>query len=192
MSTTSITTTTDHLVASLRVTKPEGRADVLIPPTFLLSPAPNLKVQTINFNEHGLDDLSSSWAWVLDGVLSIEECNLLIRASKIRFDHGHWDRILSTEDENWQHVHELTRKCHRAFWDLENVWERLWKRIEGKVGKVKVLRDVPGVTGMQEWRADGKKMVWSLTRANERARFIKYEEGEFINGLLSMQIFSEV
>lgn len=184
----STTQTTDsvHLVASLRVTEPERSADVLIPPTFLNSPAPNLKVQPMDFDKNGLNDLSGHWAWILDGVLSVEECNTLIRASKTRFDHGYWDRILSTEDENWQHVSELTRKCDRAFWDLGHVWERLWRRIEGEVAKVKVLKDVPTVTGIQDWRTDGKKMVWSLTRVNERARFIKYEKGEFINGLLSM------
>ncbi len=159
MSTTTTATTTEHHVASLRVTEPERSADVLIPPKFLQSPAPDLRLHTINFDEHGLDGLSGYWAWILDGVLSIDECNQLISSSKIRFDHGHWDRVLSTEDENWQRVGELTRKCDRAFWDLDFVWDRIWKRIEGAVPQVKVLKEIPSVTGMQEWRTDGKKMV---------------------------------
>ncbi|KFY22354.1 hypothetical protein V491_02828 [Pseudogymnoascus sp. VKM F-3775] len=180
------TTTTEAVVNSLRVKDPEKSAEAMIPSNFLVEPAKDIKLTRICFENTDLADLSGCWAWVLDSVLSPEECALLVSVSRRRFDNA-WDRVLSNEDEHWDQVEELTRMCDRAFWDLKPIWERIWKRIEDHVPEVKVLRDVPLVTGLGERKGDEGKMVWSLTGPNERARFIKYTGGEFINCLL--QIF---
>ena len=63
-----------------------------LPDGFLDGPAPNLTKHTIDFKEKGIPQYAGKWAVILDGVLSQEECDLLLGAAEVT-TNGQWERV---------------------------------------------------------------------------------------------------
>lgn len=70
-------------MASTKVTLPEG---------FLDGPAPNLTKRVVDFKKEGIPQYDGRWAVVLDGVLSKDECELLVKAAE-ETTGGQWERV---------------------------------------------------------------------------------------------------
>jgi hypothetical protein len=146
---------------------------------FLDGPAPNIKRTTINFAEHNLPEYDDKWAVVLDGVLSEEECEQLVKAAEATTD-GTWERALVNIGGGMQAMYEDTRKCGRIIWDNRELMAKLWARIEGEVPEIHRLDKWADVTGNGPAR---RNEVWKVTRLNDRGRFLKYIGGEYFKGI---------
>lgn len=145
---------------------------------FLDGPAPNLTRRNVNWKKGGLPEYDHLWAVVLDGVLSQEECDMLVAAAEATTD-GKWERAMVNVGGGRQAMYEDVRNCGRIIWDSRDLVAKLWARIEASVPEVHRLQNWADVTG------DGpvkRKEVWNVTRLNERMRFLKYTGGEYFKG----------
>jgi hypothetical protein len=149
-----------------------------LPEGFLEGPAPDIKRSNVNFTKGGLPAHEGKWAVVLDGVLTEEECEQLVAAAEAT-TNGKWERAMVNIGGGEQALYEDTRKCGRIIWDNPELMAKLWARIEGKVPDIHRLENWPGVTGggPAKWNE-----VWTVTRLNDRARFLKYVGGEYFKG----------
>jgi len=142
---------------------------------FLEGPAPALKRSTIDYAKAGLHECDGQWAVILDGILSEEECNQLVKAAEAT-TNGAWERAMINIGGGMQALYEDTRKCGRIIWDAEELMEKLWDRISSAVPEIHSLENWPSVTGAGPAK---RNEVWKMTRLNERARFLKYVGGEY-------------
>lgn len=150
-----------------------------LPESFLSGPAPSLTRSDIDFEKDGLPMYKGSWAVVLDGVLSQEECDTLIAAAEATTDSV-WERAMVNIGGGEQALYEDTRKCGRIIWDNRDLAAKLWARIEATVPEIHSLKAWPSVTGSgpAKWEE-----TWQVTRLNERLRFLKYVGGEYFKGM---------
>ncbi|EUC41111.1 hypothetical protein COCMIDRAFT_107034 [Bipolaris oryzae ATCC 44560] len=146
-----------------------------LPLGFLEGPAPNLTKSKIDFKEAGIPECEKSWAVVLDGVLTEEECETLIKGAEATTD-GKWERAMVNVGGGMQAMYEDTRKCGRIIWDNEELMNKLWARIAPSVPEIHTLQNWVEVTGNGPTR---RGETWVLTRLNERGRFLKYVGGEY-------------
>lgn len=65
---------------------------VELPEGFLDGPAPNLTKHVVDFKKEGLPVYDGQWAVILDGILSQDECELLIKAAETTTG-GQWERV---------------------------------------------------------------------------------------------------
>ena len=149
-----------------------------LPEGFLEGPAPNITKSKIDFRKGGIPGCANSWAVVLDGVLTEEECETLLKAAEATTG-GKWERAMINIGGGMQAMYEDTRKCGRIIWDTREIMEKLWARIEGEVPEIHTLQNWPEVTGNGPAR---RGETWVLTRLNERGRFLKYVGGEYFKG----------
>jgi hypothetical protein len=151
-----------------------------LPEGFLSGPAPNLTRTDIDLRKSGiLPAYDNLWAVILDGVLSEEECDMLIAAAESTTE-GKWERALVNIGGGMRAMYEDTRKCGRIIWDDRDVVAKLWTRIEGAVPEIHQLKNWPHVTGNGPAK---RNETWKLTRLNERMRFLKYVGGEYFKGM---------
>ena len=157
-------------------------APATLPEGFLSGPAPNLTRTDIDLQKNNIvplyDDL---WATVLDGVLSEEECDVLLAAAESTTD-GEWERAMVNIGGGMQAMYEDTRKCGRIIWDDKAIVAKLWARIADAVPDIHELSNRPHVTGNGPAK---RNETWKLTRLNERMRFLKYIGGEYFKGMHS-------
>ncbi|KAF2471032.1 oxidoreductase domain-containing protein [Lindgomyces ingoldianus] len=146
-----------------------------LPEGFLDEPAPNLTKSTVNFKEGGLPEYDGLWAVVLDGVLSEEECDMLVAAAEATTD-AKWERALVNIGGGMQALYDDIRNCGRIIWDSHEIVAKIWARIEAAVPEIQRLQNWADVTGPVPAR---RNEVWKVTRLNERMRFLKYTGGEF-------------
>lgn len=146
-----------------------------LPEGFLEGPAPNITKSKVDFQKGGIPECAKSWAVVLDGVLTEEECETLLKAAEATTD-GKWERALVNVGGGMQAMYEDTRKCGRIIWDTREIMEKLWARIDGTVPEIHTLQNWPEVTGNGPAR---RGETWVVTRLNERGRFLKYVGGEY-------------
>ncbi len=151
-----------------------------LPEGFLKGPAPNLTRSDVDFEKGGLVSNKDSWAVVLDGVMTEEECNLLVAAAEAT-TNGHWERALVNVGGGHQRQIEDIRKCGRIIWDDRDMVARLWARIEAAVPEIHSLHNWANVTGNGPAK---REETWRVTRLNERQRFLKYTGGEYFKGML--------
>ena len=151
-----------------------------LPEGFLSGPAPNLTRTDVDLRKAGiLPAYDNMWAVVLDGVISEEECDVLLTAAESTTD-GEWERALVNIGGGMQAMYEDTRKCGRIIWDDRDVMAKLWTRIEGAVPEIHKLHNWARVTGHGPVQ---RNETWKLTRLNERMRFLKYVGGEYFKGM---------
>lgn len=151
-----------------------------LPESFLTGPAPNLTRTDVDFKKSGiLAKYNDLWAVVLDGVMTEEECDILIAAAEATTD-GKWERALVNIGGGMQAMYEDTRKCGRIIWDDRDIVAKLWARIEAAVPEIHELKNWPNVTGNGPAK---RNETWKLTRLNERMRFLKYVGGEYFKGM---------
>ena len=148
-----------------------------LPNDFLDGPAPALRKSKINFTNAGLPEYESSYAVLLDGVLTGEECRQMVTAAETT-TNGQWERALINIGGGRQAMYEDTRKCGRIIWDNKELMAKVWARIAPAVPEIHRIRDWPDVTG-----GSRRDQTWVATRLNERARFLKYVGGEYFKGI---------
>ncbi len=150
-------------------------ASFQLPPDFLTGPAPNLQKQTINFKKTDLPEYDGLYATVLDGVLSREECESLIKSAEATAC-GEWEQALVNIGNGRQKLYTDVRDCGRIIWDDQDIVNKIWERCEEHMGEIKYLSNQPKVTGLGPFK---RKETWQMTRPNERMRFLKYGKGQY-------------
>jgi hypothetical protein len=150
-----------------------------LPAGLLDGPAPNLTKSIIDFKKGGLPEYEDSWAVVLDGVLSEEECRQLVATAETATD-GVWERAMVNIGGGRQALYEDTRNCGRIIIDDRELAAKLWARVEAAVPDIHRLAAWANVTGAGPWK---RNETWKLTRLNERMRFLKYVGGEYFKGM---------
>ena len=145
-----------------------------LPKDFLQGPAPNLTRTDVDW-EKGIPENKGLWAVVLNGVLSQEECDLLVKAAEARTD-GEWERAMVNIGGGRQAMYEDIRNCGRIIWDDRDVVAKLWDRIKDSVPEIHRLHNQADITGYGPVKRDE---TWKMSRLNERMRFLKYVGGEY-------------
>ena len=153
-----------------------------LPDGFLEGPAPDLKRTDIDFKKGGLGQYEDSWAVVLDGVMTAEECSQLVAAAEAT-TNGVWERAMVNIGGGMQRRYDDIRKCGRIIWDDRDMMAKLWARIEASVPELHRLQNWPKVTGGGPAK---RNEIWKVTRLNERQRFLKYVGGEYFKGMCSI------
>lgn len=64
-----------------------------LPKSFLSGPPPNPKVTRVDFENSEVEEYADLYATVLDGMLSPEECRILVSAAENQADKG-WERAM--------------------------------------------------------------------------------------------------
>ncbi|PSN67210.1 oxidoreductase domain-containing protein [Corynespora cassiicola Philippines] len=146
-----------------------------LPEGFLDGPAPDLHKSYINFLDEGLPEYNGLWAAVLDGVMSEEECKMLVAAAEAT-THGTWERAMINIGGGFQRLMTEERNCGRIIWDNRELAAKIWARVEASVPEIHSLYGQPRITGVGPARWNE---TWKVTRLNERLRFLKYTGGEY-------------
>ncbi|KAI5358238.1 Putative prolyl 4-hydroxylase, alpha subunit [Septoria linicola] len=148
-----------------------------LPDNFLVSPAPNITVNRIDFSQTTLPEYAGLYAVVLDNVLNAEECQQLIAAAEAT-TNGEWERAMINIGGGRQELRTDSRNCGRIIWDSGEVVAKVWKRIEHipEVQEIVRLENVPKIFGSGPMK---RNEVWTFSRPNERMRFLKYIGGEY-------------
>jgi hypothetical protein len=176
---------TKHLTSIFRTAfdktaKMASTAKFQLPEGFLGGPAPNLRKFNINWEKGGMPEYARLWAVVLDGVMTKEECDLLVAAAEAT-TNATWERAMVNVGGGRQALYSDLRNCGRIIWDDHDIVAKLWTRIESSVPEIHHLQNWPAVTGNGPTKRDE---VWKVTRLNERMRFLKYTGGEYFKGQL--------
>jgi hypothetical protein len=153
--------------------------EVKLPKGFLDGPAPNLTQHRVNFTKGGLPEYEGLWAVVLDGVMTAEECDMIVAAAE-ETTEAKWERAMVNIGGGFQALYEDTRKCGRIIWDNKELAEKLLNRIDtGVLSEIQRLNNWASVTGNGPAK---RNEVWKMSRLNERLRFLKYTGGEYFKG----------
>jgi len=157
---------------------PSAPPKSLLPEGFLSGPAPNLTLSHVDFAKARMPEYDGLYAVILDGVLSLDECNTLVAAAEAHAGAKSWERALINVGGGRQMLATDARNCGRIIWDDTEVVDRLWKRVEAAVPE---LHRLEGKTSQRILgNGPGKRgEVWKATRLNERMRFLRYEGGEY-------------
>ena len=87
---------------------------------FLSGPAPNLTKRVIDFKKEGIPQYDGRWAVILDGVLSQEECDTLIKAAEST-SGGQWERVSRSTCKDIEHTLNITgdgqHRCRKTTHD---------------------------------------------------------------------------
>jgi hypothetical protein len=160
----------------------------VLPDGFLEGPAPldpaeiNDDNNKINFKADGLPEYASDWAFIIDNVLTQEECDTLVAAAEAT-TNGKWERAMINIGGGMQAMYEDTRKCGRIIWDSKEIMDKLWARIGPLVPRIHFLEDWVNVTGNGPAK---RREVWKVTGLNERGRYLKYTGGEYFKRMYWM------
>ncbi|KAH9905381.1 oxidoreductase domain-containing protein [Xylariomycetidae sp. FL2044] len=149
----------------------------LLPDDFLSKPAVGVTAEKVDFTKTPVPECVNLYACVIDNALSREECQTLVAAVEAH-GQGDWGRAMINIGAGFEALYENTRKCGRIIWDSQDLATKIWKRVEDlpEVQEIRRLEDRPRVTGLGPMK---RKQVWTLTRPNERLRFLKYVGGEY-------------
>jgi hypothetical protein len=146
-----------------------------LPEGFLSGAPPNPKVTQIDFSNTEVPGYDGLYATVLDGILTPEECNILVAAAEDQA-RGKWERAMINIGNGKQALYEDTRKCGRIIYDSQDIVDRIWERIRDLVPELTIVANRPLITGTGPSK---RREVWRFTRLNERMRFLKYTTGEY-------------
>ncbi|KAI0600680.1 oxidoreductase domain-containing protein [Biscogniauxia sp. FL1348] len=151
--------------------------NTILPDDFLSQQASHVTAEMVDFAKTEIPEMAQLYACVIDNALSREECQLLIKAAEAT-SGGTWERAMVKTGASKQAMYEDTRKCGRIIWDSKDVAGRIWKRIAHlpEVQDILRLESRPRITGIGPMK---KGEVWTLSRPNERMRFLKYVGGEY-------------
>jgi hypothetical protein len=144
--------------------------------TLLTGPVPDSITKTIiDFSKTPLPEFSGSYAVILDNVFTDAECSALIVAAEAHSD-GQWERAMINVGGGRQALYTHVRNNGRIIWDDKELVARIWARCEPHMQEILRLKNMGHVTGIGPVK---RKEVWSMTRLNERMRFLKYLGGEY-------------
>jgi hypothetical protein len=97
-----------------------------LPPGFLDGPAPNLTLEVVDWR--WIPENRDKWARVLDGVMTKEECETLVRAVEKTTD-GEWERAMVNIGMGMQIMLPGQRNCGRIIIDDREIVAKIWARI---------------------------------------------------------------
>ncbi|KAL7926008.1 hypothetical protein ACQKWADRAFT_281504 [Trichoderma austrokoningii] len=152
-----------------------------IPDAFLTGPASEpVTCKPVPFKESGLPEYTNCKAWILDNVLSREECRELIayaEASAVLEKPGDspWKPALVSVAPGLEAAAPSYRHSERIIWDMQHLVDRLWDRCAQAEGLQELVATCP------RSRPDHRtgEGTWKFAGLNERMRFLKYGPGMF-------------
>lgn len=182
-----------------------------IPPTFLapLSDPSNVTLTAVDFKNSTIPEYDGLYAVVLDGVLSADECDDLIRMAEMSAG-GHraatadaqenveeeekkssdgWVPAMVNGGSGREYAMLDYRNSDRIIWDEKTLAKRIWTRCLQAEGLKEQLGRLDG-KGKQNGKFDGvlcsrRGRDWKITKQglNERLRFLRYGEGQYFRGM---------
>ena len=75
-----------------------------------------------------------------------------------------------------QEVDIESRSCGRIIWDNGELLAKVWARCQDQVPEILILKDQPGITGRGYLKKD---WTYTLSRLNDRMRFLRYFDGNY-------------
>lgn len=153
-----------------------------IPDSFLTGPASEpVTMRPVPFKESGLPEYAKCKAWILDNVLSREECRKLIayaEASAVLEQPGDspWKPALISVAPGLEAPAPGYRHSDRIIWDTQLLVDRLWDRCAHAEGLEELVATAPCPRPNHNRTGQG---VWRFAGLNERMRFLKYGPGMF-------------
>lgn len=165
----------DHISSSMSSSVKPSSFSYSLPPDFLSRPGPKATAQKVDFTKTDLPEYNGLYANIIDGALTAEECNILVRAAEARTD-GKWEQAMINVGGGRQRLITDSRDCGRIIWDDRAIVEKLWSRVKDLVPEIEYLKNAPLITGNGPAK---RKETWKLTRLNERMRFLRYVKGQY-------------
>ncbi|PTB41107.1 hypothetical protein M441DRAFT_58545 [Trichoderma asperellum CBS 433.97] len=153
-----------------------------IPDTFLTGPASEpVTIRPVPFKESGLPEYAKCKAWILDDVLSREECSELIAYAEAsapleKPGDSPWKPALVSVAPGVEASAPNYRHSDRIIWDTQLLVDRLWDRCAQAEGLQELVATAPCP---RPYRDRSKKGTWKFAGLNERMRFLKYGPGMF-------------
>ncbi|KAK5992171.1 hypothetical protein PT974_05571 [Cladobotryum mycophilum] len=148
-----------------------------LPDSFLKGPpAKPITFTPVPFATSQVKEFAGRTAFMLDNVLSLEECNQLIalaeESSPVQPGESPWKPALVSLGPGLEAAAPDYRNSDRIIWDRQDVVDRLWERCIQAEGVEKTLANVPNSKFIKRGR-------WQFRCLNERMRFLKYTPGMF-------------
>lgn len=168
-------------------------SDIPNPETFLTTPPPpSVHGARINFTDHAIPEYEPYFAFLIDDLLTPLECRQLLHlAQESTSPPNTWSVAEVNVGNGMQRLILDARNCGRIIWDDATIADRLLTRIKPHLpANIMELTGKDGamVTGRQrrarkaqieDAQVDEEPESWTLTRLNERLRFLKYTSGMF-------------
>lgn len=160
-----------------------------VPPSFLRDqPSQPIIHKNISFPDSDLPEYDGHIAFVLENVLSTDECKQLLalaEGSVLRDP----DEERNPEDWPWkpamvygpggETLNSNYRNSGRIMWDEPVIAHRVWQRC----AQVPAVQDALARVNEIRSRPYGS---WKFTELNKRMRFLKYTQGQFFKRKLSI------
>lgn len=161
-----------------------------IPTEFLRGgPPPEVTVKRIDFSKT-VPEFQGHFAAVIDNFMAEPECKELLRlaeettvpsssdADPSTPQAATWERAMINGGGGRQILSVDSRKSSRIIWDTPEIAQRLLDRMRPYLRDfgIEQIRNQPIVTGLLSAR---ELEVWSLSRLNERLRFLRYSGGDY-------------
>lgn len=154
-----------------------------LPPTFLTSaPKEPVTCSRIDFENSEVPEFKDHKAAVISNVLSLEECDQLLRLAESSFEPGKddtepgpWRPALLNMGPGWEVYDNRVRHSDRIVWDQQELANRIWARCLLADGVAELVSTTPD----DYMSVDGK---WVFDCPNPRLRFLKYTKGQFFKG----------
>lgn len=156
-----------------------------IPDTFLTTPPSQPVTSTpVPWKDSPVPEYAKCKAWILDNVLSLEECSQLIAYAEAsarveKPDDSPWRPALISVAPGLETRAPGYRNSDRIIWDNQLLVDRLWDRCAQVEGLQELVATAPCTR--PDYRRD-RKGTWKFERLNERMRFLKYTPGMFFRG----------
>lgn len=199
---TSPKDTTKRLAAASRQRKGEQypivsttytSKDVEVPDTFLKEAPPDAQpilTHPIRFEDTPLPEYEGFYAVVLDNVLSPSECKQLVEYAEMSAGSGDegvenngWRQAMVNAGPGKEFTMLEYRNSDRIIWDNQELVDRIWERCLEAEGIREDLSRIEGRLYLQGPSAVNRGEKWSVTRLNERMRFLRYGPGQFFKGM---------
>ncbi|KAL8823603.1 MAG: hypothetical protein Q9191_005704, partial [Dirinaria sp. TL-2023a] len=141
-----------------------------IHPSWLSGKPPTPTKRVLNFEELGFPENRGCYAVVVDDVFTKFECEQLVLAAEAQSD-GVWEQAMVNVGNYKQELMADVRDCGRIIWDDHDIVAKIWSRVKDLVPEIMVVKKKPLITG---WGPVKRNETLSMTRLNERMRFLKY------------------
>ncbi|PTB68487.1 hypothetical protein BBK36DRAFT_1113367 [Trichoderma citrinoviride] len=152
-----------------------------IPDTFLTTPPSQpVTFRPVPWEDSPVPEYAKCKAWILDNVLSPEECSQLIAYAEAsarpeKPGDSPWKPALVSVAPGVEARVPGYRNSDRIIWDNQLLVDRLWDRCAQAEGLSELVATAP-CPRPDHIRTQG---TWRFARLNERMRFLKYTPGMF-------------
>ncbi|KAI9162966.1 hypothetical protein HJFPF1_04561 [Paramyrothecium foliicola] len=152
-----------------------------IPPTFLTGPPSQpISYKDVSFAASDLPEYDSHVAFVLDNVLSPEECQQLLALAEDSVNRdgvpehkfSPWKPAMVSAPSGGEVLKKDYRNSDRIVWDEQTIVDRVFERCRQLPQVTAALARVNAIS-----RRPGGQ--WVFRRPNKRMRFLKYSPGQF-------------